>query len=405
MIRLTCITMLFVSLLLAGCNTGGSGGSSGEADTPTAFFQLEKREYSTGEVVRFENKSTGSDSFHWDFGDGSTSSDSSPEHVYRMAGDYFPQLTMAHHEKSLTYEYKITVTGPAIEPGDETAGIGAGTTEPTGDEGDREEGDAEDVGQGEDVTPALTAGPPAGPVQMTLKPYKVSAGSGLNYSHPSSHGLTWEFGPGETSTKKSGQHTYREPGRKLVRLTWQGDGQRVVLDSQIIQVFRASVTPRELNVENEITFKAEADFGTRWDFGEGQVLDVSEGTAMVNVPGNMNIKLVDAESGRTLKSFNIKVKDVMRPEKINALLLALADHGKSRQEKNALKKELESYCLKGAETPVTGIPVDDVDGLVIKVQLEASEYVTATIQTELELNDAGKITRIHVKEYTLNDIK
>jgi hypothetical protein len=169
-------------------------------------------------------------------------------------------------------------------------------------------------------------------------------------------------------------------------------------------VFRASVTPRELNVEGEFTFKAESDFGISWDFGEGQVVDVKEGTAQANIPGNMVIKLVDGETGKTLKSFTIKVNDVMRPEKINALLMALADPGKSRRDKNTLARELESYCVKGPDTPVTGIPVDDVDALVIKVRLESSEYVRASIETDLELDNAGRITRIHVKEYTLHDI-
>ncbi len=396
MLRKLCISILIITVLFSGCDPGGQKGE-GDNEPTSALFLLEKREYATGEAITFKNRSTGAFSYHWDFGDGTTSTEQSPEHMYKLPGEYVPQLTVTRASNTSSYDYKITVSGDPISG--EGEGI-AGGTGATDDEG--ESGQAE----GEDETPGVPvpAGPPATPVQMTLTPFKVSTGAGLKYSHPSAHRLTWEFGPGQTSSSKSGKHTYSDPGKKLVKLTWMGDGQRVVLDSQIIQVFRASVTPTKVNVESEITLKAEADFGMQWDLGEGEILNEHEATLAVNVPGNMTIKLKDAQTGNTLQRFQIKVNDIMRSEKIDALLLELADPGRTRQDKNGFAKELESYCVQGRDTPVTGVEAENVDELVMKIRIESSEFTATTIKTEIALDDAGKITGIKVLEYTKKNI-
>ena len=58
-------------------------------EVPEAAFNTVRREY-TGHVpsLHFENRSHGGSKYHWDFGDGSTSTIAHPDHVYREKGTY-----------------------------------------------------------------------------------------------------------------------------------------------------------------------------------------------------------------------------------------------------------------------------------------------------------------------------
>ncbi len=58
-------------------------------EVPEASFNTVRREY-TGHVpsLHFENRSHGGSKYHWDFGDGSTSTIAHPDHVYREKGTY-----------------------------------------------------------------------------------------------------------------------------------------------------------------------------------------------------------------------------------------------------------------------------------------------------------------------------
>lgn len=55
---------------------------------PKASFTVSKHFPKIGESVKFTNTSTDSESFEWDFGDGQTSSEKSPEHIYNSKGKY-----------------------------------------------------------------------------------------------------------------------------------------------------------------------------------------------------------------------------------------------------------------------------------------------------------------------------
>ena len=73
----------------------GSGGESSFSDTarvyvtPNAFFDLAPRYvYVNDEAVHFFNLSEKADVFEWDFGDGETSIERNPQHVYKSEGVY-----------------------------------------------------------------------------------------------------------------------------------------------------------------------------------------------------------------------------------------------------------------------------------------------------------------------------
>src|SRR3982751_2548480 len=55
---------------------------------PFVFYSIKIQ----GNTVSFTNKSTGSSSYKWDFGDGTESTEESPVHAYPGKGKYVPTL-------------------------------------------------------------------------------------------------------------------------------------------------------------------------------------------------------------------------------------------------------------------------------------------------------------------------
>ncbi len=55
---------------------------------PTADFTASNNGCPASCPVFFTNLSNGADSYHWDFGDGNSSTEMNPQHVYENAGTY-----------------------------------------------------------------------------------------------------------------------------------------------------------------------------------------------------------------------------------------------------------------------------------------------------------------------------
>nr|WP_298793802.1 PKD domain-containing protein [uncultured Allomuricauda sp.] len=92
---------------------------------PSAGFAPEQSEIDFLEYT-FTNSSTGAVSYDWDFGDGNTSTEESPTHVYATADTYTVSLTATNDSGlSTTLEQSITILAPVtadftsqVDPGD-----------------------------------------------------------------------------------------------------------------------------------------------------------------------------------------------------------------------------------------------------------------------------------------------
>ena len=75
-----------------------------------------------GPAVTFTNNSSGGQSYLWDFGDGTTSTEANPEHTYATPGDYTVSLTVTNVctsvEKSETFNLTIVGTQELAEVSD-----------------------------------------------------------------------------------------------------------------------------------------------------------------------------------------------------------------------------------------------------------------------------------------------
>jgi len=73
----------------------------------------------SGSEIQFINQSIYASDFFWDFGDGSTSTDVSPVHLYAASGSYNVMLTAAHCDYSVTMDQTIDViteAGQTVSP-------------------------------------------------------------------------------------------------------------------------------------------------------------------------------------------------------------------------------------------------------------------------------------------------
>jgi PKD repeat protein len=86
---------------------------------PVADFEFSPAQPAAGQTVKFTDKSKDPDgqvkSWQWDFGDGTTSTEQNPSHVYRTAGTFTVKLIVTDDKgaQSQPTEKKITVGPPA----------------------------------------------------------------------------------------------------------------------------------------------------------------------------------------------------------------------------------------------------------------------------------------------------
>jgi len=179
-----------------GVTPGAGGGPSPGNHAPLADFDANLTSGPAPLKVSFVNRSTDPDgdpiAAHWDFGDGSASSDSSPTHIYTRGGDFVVTLvvTDAHGLPSAPKSESISVTG---------AGTGGGGTPGGSNSAPRAD---------------FRANPTSGdaPLLVTFTNSSTDPNGDALASH-------WDFGDGFRSSEASPSHTYTNAGQYTVTLT------------------------------------------------------------------------------------------------------------------------------------------------------------------------------------------
>ncbi len=79
---------------------------------PIARFSMSAEHAEAPATISFLNQSTGADSYLWDFGDGTQSTDLTPSHQYPHSGKYVISLTAKKANQANTMTKPITVDAP-----------------------------------------------------------------------------------------------------------------------------------------------------------------------------------------------------------------------------------------------------------------------------------------------------
>jgi PKD repeat protein len=230
-----------------GSDTATKAGFVTAGGKPVAEFTADQRVGTAPLTVKFTDLSTGNPiSWAWNFGDGTTSTEQNPTHVYRLEGTYDVSLTVTNSYGTDT-ETKTGITDTCI------AGMSGYIV----------------VGRAPaaDFSGTPVSGAPPLAVAFTDK---STGATPLTY--------LWDFGDGGTSTSSNPTHTYAANGAYAVTLTVTNPfGTDSETKAEYIRVGAGPVadfgaTPQSGNLPLAITFQ---DMSTgnpatwRWDFGDG----------------------------------------------------------------------------------------------------------------------------------------
>jgi len=83
-------------------------------DLPTASFTHSSDSYEESDTVNFASTSSNADNFQWDFGDGSTSTDENPWHIFNAAGSFEVSLKVTNSDGSDETTSSVTIKDPTI---------------------------------------------------------------------------------------------------------------------------------------------------------------------------------------------------------------------------------------------------------------------------------------------------
>jgi PKD repeat protein len=189
-----------VTLTVSNAYGGDTEAKTGYIDVgpiPAAAFTASPTAGLAPLTVQFTDLSLGNPtSWHWDFGDGGTSTDQSPAHTYTEPGTYTVTLTVtnAYGEDTETKTVYIYAAPPIA---------------------------------------SFTANVTRGNAPLTVQFTDTSTGDITGWS--------WDFGDGNTSTDQNPTHTYTEPGTYTASLTVSGPTGE---DSEIRSIFARAMRPK-----------------------------------------------------------------------------------------------------------------------------------------------------------------
>ncbi len=261
------VTLNVISETGTGTATGTikvTGGSITPGGTLNARFTSSPTAGRAPLEVQFTDRSTGATTWNWDFGDGSTSTEQNPVHIFTTSGTYKVTLSVNGTEGSDSTTGTIMVIGTAVTPG--------GT-----------------------VNAQFTSSPMVGRAPLEVQFTDRSSGATT---------WNWNFGDGSTSTEQNPVHVYSASGTYKVSLSVSGtDGTDITTGT--IMVTGGAVTPggtvNAQFISNPMVGRAplEIQFTDRstgattwnWNFGDGSTSTEQNPVHVYSTSGTYKVTL------------------------------------------------------------------------------------------------------------------
>ncbi len=304
------------------------------------FTHTDPQECAAPSTVQFTNTSTGPGvmGWHWDFGDGTTSSSQHPAHTYNANGTYtvtlvafspsgcadtfrLSPLVIGSVHSAISFTNPVCVNNPAVFTnatvpapvsafwtfgnGSYSTGIDASfnytvpgnytvTLYNTFD-------NCEDsVSVNLTVLPQPTANFTSSNTTFCTIPATVSF-QDLSSGSPSS--WAWDFGDGNTSTLQNPSHTYFTPGTYNVSLTVYNAGgcfSRIIKE-RLVVIRRATININNLPAEGCVPFtitpvpvitNSAPIIAYQWNFGDGSTSTLQNPVHTYNTQGSFTVQLI-----------------------------------------------------------------------------------------------------------------
>ena len=237
-------------------------------DEPSVDFSVVNPTACAGTLINFVNNSTGADSYLWNFGDGTTSTDANPTHVYGAPGTYTVSLTASNSAGCSDFMAQNNVVTVNAAP---TASFTSANN------------------QGCDI-PLI-----------------------VNFTDQSSGnivGYYWDFGNGQTSNAPNPTATFANPGLYTISLTVTGPNgcqtTETIPDYVRVEPPRANFVPGPVegclpltvNFVDLSTSPVDPIVSWAWSFGDGGVSSLQSPTHTYTLPGQYTVRLtVTTQSG------------------------------------------------------------------------------------------------------------
>jgi PKD repeat protein len=222
--------------------------------------------------VTFVDNSLGSTpmTYEWNFGDGSSSTEQNPSHMYLQRGTYTVTLTVKNgYGTSTAIKRDFISIGMAPRPD-------------------------------------FTANPTSGDVPLAVKFTDMTSGQVNTWR--------WDFGDGKASSEQNPIHTYWTAGVYNVILTVSNDyGQADVTKTKYIVVVgdltsKFAADPASGKAPLDVKFTDRSIGGPTawaWDFGDGSTASVKNPTHIFASPGSYDVKLTVTRDGTTASSTQV----------------------------------------------------------------------------------------------------
>jgi PKD repeat protein len=232
--------MIMLSIIFNNCSKPADTPKPTPA-APTADFTYSGANIPAPSTVAFSNVSTNATSYVWDFGDGQTSTQKDPTHIFLTAGTFNVKLTATGDGGSISVTKSITIGAAPI------------------------------------ADFSYTGANQHAPATVTFTNLSTNASS-----------YAWDFGDNQTSTLANPSHQYTAGGVYTVKLTSTGNGVNSVATKTVN--IGAAYTKCIINSVTLTQIPWTKSDGSAWDIG-------STPDVYIQIQDNQANVLVDGVSG------------------------------------------------------------------------------------------------------------
>ena len=263
----------------------GSNSNTGKDETPNnkdlkapvAAFSASPTSGKAPLTISLTDKSTDATSWSWDFGDGSTSAEKNPTHIYSAAGNYNVVLTVNNEKGSSSKTQNIIVQSEPIP---------------------------------EKIFPVanFNANTVSGPAPLSVQFTDISQNG---------NGWNWNFGDGATSAEKNPTHIYSAAGNYNVVLTVNNENGSISKTLNIavegepsqekvlpVADFDADITSGSAPLSVQFTDISQNAKEWSWNFGDGNTSSEPNPQHIYSSAGNYEVNLTVINENETASKIN-----------------------------------------------------------------------------------------------------